>query len=234
MDADAAMKRLFERYAGSGSTADAIHDAVEEGILSRLLPPGWRLGEERLAGLFAVSRTPVREALMRLESENLAARNRRSGLVVADITAEQILEIYVIREALDGVAARQAAHYSSPIDIAALERLNGQIGEAAASGAFGEMARLNVDFHTALARASRNEILQRFVDQVHQAVRRFQRTTFSEPGRALEAVREHAEIIEAIRAKDEAAAEEAARRHMGNALTIRMAMELERDEAEST
>jgi DNA-binding FadR family transcriptional regulator len=91
------------------------------------------------------------------------------------------------------------------------------------------MARLNVEFHTALARASRNEILQRFVDQVHQAVRRFQRTTFSEPGRAHEAVSEHAEIIAAIKANDESAAEEAARRHMRNALAVRMAMELERD-----
>ena len=184
MDEDAAIKQLFSRYSGNGSTADAIHDAVAEGILSRTLPPGWRLGEERLATLFSVSRTPVREALMRLESESLAARNRRSGLVVANVTAEQILEIYVIREALDGVAARQAAHFHSPVDVAALKRLNEALGEASAAGAWDQMAQLNVEFHTALARASRNEMLQRFVDQVHQAVRRFQRTTFSSPGRA--------------------------------------------------
>ena len=229
MDADAAIKRLFARYAGNGSTADAIHDAVAEGILSRVLPPGWRLGEERLASLFSVSRTPVREALMRLESESLAARNRRSGLVVADVSAEQILEIYVIREALDGIAARQAAHFSSPVDIAALERLNDALAVAAAEGAYERMAALNVEFHTALARASRNEMLQRFVDQVHQAVRRFRRTTFSEPGRADEAVGEHLAIIEAVKRQDERAAEEAARRHMQHALTVRMAMELERD-----
>lgn len=229
MDADAAIKRLFARYAGNGSTADAIHDAVAEGILSRVLPPGWRLGEERLASLFSVSRTPVREALMRLESESLAARNRRSGLVVADVSAEQILEIYVIREALDGIAARQAAHFSSPVDIAALERLNDALAAASAEGAYERMAGLNVEFHTALARASRNEMLQRFVDQVHQAVRRFRRTTFSEPGRADEAVREHLAIIEAVKKQDERAAEEAARRHMQHALSVRMAMELERD-----
>ena len=228
MEADAAIKRLFARYAGNGSTADAIHDAVAEGILSRVLPPGWRLGEERLASLFSVSRTPVREALMRLESESLAARNRRSGLVVADVSAEQILEIYVIREALDGIAARQAAHFSSPVDIAALTRLNDALASAAAEGAYERMASLNVEFHTALARASRNEMLQRFVDQVHQAVRRFKRTTFSEPDRAEEAVREHRAIIEAIKEQDEVAAEEAARRHMKHALAVRMAMELER------
>ena len=228
MDTDASLKRMYNRFAGIGSTADAIHDAVSEGILSKTLPAGWRLGEERLAALFSVSRTPVREALMRLESERLAARNRRSGLVVADVSAEQILEVYVIREALDGIAARQAAHFHSPVDIAALERVNAQMARAAADGAFDRMASLNVEFHTALARASHNELLLRFVDQVHQAVRRFTRTTFSEPGRAGEAIAEHEVIIAAIRNQDETGAEAAARSHMRNALEVRMSMELER------
>jgi hypothetical protein len=132
-------------------------------------------------------------------------------------------------EALDGIAARQAAHFNSPVDIAALARINDQLAAAAAEGAYARMASLNVEFHTALARASRNEMLQRFIDQVHQAVRRFKRTTFSEPGRADEAVREHVAIIEAIKNQDELAAEEAARRHMQHALAVRMAMELERE-----
>jgi DNA-binding GntR family transcriptional regulator len=227
MDTDLAMKRLYDRYGGNGSTADAIHDAVSEGILSRLLAPGRRLGEERLAALFSVSRTPVREALMRLESENLVSRNRRSGLVVADVSAEQILEVYAIREALDGLAARQAASFHSPVDIAALERINDQMAQAADEGAWARMATLNVEFHTALARASRNELLQRFIDQVHQAVRRFSRTTFAEPGRAEHAVDEHQAIIEALRVQDPDAAEAAARRHMHNALSVRMTMTLD-------
>jgi DNA-binding GntR family transcriptional regulator len=126
-------------------------------------------------------------------------------------------------------AARQAAHFNSPVDIAALVRINDQLAAAASEGAYERMASLNVEFHTALARASRNEMLQRFIDQVHQAVRRFRRTTFSEAGRADEAVQEHVAIIEAIKKQDERAAEEAARRHMQHALAVRMAMELDRD-----
>jgi DNA-binding GntR family transcriptional regulator len=228
MDTDASLKHMYDRFAGNGSTADAIHDAVAEGILSQALPAGWRLGEERLAALFSVSRTPVREALMRLESERLAARNRRSGLVVADVSAEQILEVYVIREALDGTAARLAAHFHAPADVAALERINAQMSRAAVDGAYDRMAALNVEFHATLARAGHNELLQQFVDQVHQAVRRFTRTTFSEPGRADEALTEHEAIIAAVRAGDEEGAEAAARRHMHNALDVRMAMEVER------
>ena len=58
MDPDATIRELFDRYGGDGSTADAIHDAIAEGIMNRTLPPGWRLGEERLASLFAVSQLP--------------------------------------------------------------------------------------------------------------------------------------------------------------------------------
>lgn len=227
MKPDSGLKDLFDAESGHGSTADAIHAAITEGILSSVVPPGWRLGEERLAALFLVSRTPVREALMRLESENLATRNRRSGLVVAEISADEILEIYIVREALDGIAARLAAKFHSPADIALLERINHQMTRAAKAGNFTLMARLNVDFHTALVRASRNRMLERFVAQVHQAVRRFSRTTFSEPGRADEAVAEHSRLIAALSARDEVAAEEAARVHMTHALDVRMSMEIE-------
>lgn len=228
MDTTPELKALFSRHAGDGSSADVIHDAIAEAILSRVLPPGWRLGEERLAALFDVSRTPVREALMRLESERLAARHRRSGLVVASLDPGQILEIYVIREALDGIAARLAAQMRSPVDIAILERINDEIAASGRAEDYTRMASLNVEFHTALAHASKNALLQRFIDQVHQAVRRFNRTTFSEPGRADEAVQEHVAIIDAIRSGDESAAEAAARRHMEMALAVRMRMETER------
>ena len=221
----AELRNLFERYGGDGSTGDAIHETLAEAILSRTLPAGWRLGEERLAKLFSVSRTPVREALMRLESERLVSRSRRAGLVVAPISADQILEVYVIREALDGLAARQAAHHRSPGDIAILERLNEEMAVAADAGEFVRMARLNVDFHKALAHASRNVLLEQLVDQVHQAVRRFHRTTFAEEGRARLAVDEHVTMIEALRAGDEDGAEREARRHMRHALEVRVRME---------
>ena len=225
MRPETAVRRLYGRYNGGGSAADGIHDTIAEAIVSRALPAGWRLREENLASIFAVSRTPVREALMRLESERLVTRSRRSGLVVADVSAEQVLELYVIREALDGVAARQAARYHAPVDIATLEEINVRMQIAADADDFSRMAELNVDFHTALARASRNEMLQQFVAQVNQAVRRYRGTTFAQPGRAREAILEHEQIIEALRGQDEQRAEEAARRHMRHALLIRLQME---------
>lgn len=227
MNAEGAIKRLYERHPGTGSTADAVYDAVADGILSMALPAGWRLGEVRLANLFSVSRTPVREALTRLESEGLASRNRRSGLVVASISSEQVFELYAIREALDGTAARLAAHVRSDADIATLERANERIASAALEGDLPRLVSANVAFHQALASASRNEMLQRFVSQVHQTVLRFRSTTLSLPGRAMEAVAEHREMIDAIMARDEDRAEEAARRHMRQVVHARMAMPLD-------
>lgn len=219
------LRAWYAGYDGDGSSADAIHQALAEAILARSLGPGARLGEERLARLFSVSRTPVREALMRLESEGLATRHRRAGLIVAAITQEQILEIYVIREALDGISARLAAQFHNQADIASLERLNQGMAEAARNHAFDEMARLNVAFHQTLARASRNEMLQQFVGEVHRAVRRFRETTFSFGTRAEEAVREHHTLIAAIAEGDAERAESIARAHMHRALEIRMRME---------
>ena len=227
MDAADAIKGIYERHAGAGSSADAVYDTVAEGILSLILPAGWRLGEERLASLFSVSRTPVREALTRLESEGLVGRNRRGGLVVASIRPEQVFEVYAIREALDGTAARLAAHGRSEADLALLERTNARIAAAIDDGDLARLVAANVAFHQALAAASRNEMLQRFVSHVHQTVLRFPSTTLTQPGRAVEAVEEHAAIIDAIRVRDEDAAEEAARRHMRHVVRARMTMPLD-------
>jgi DNA-binding GntR family transcriptional regulator len=227
VDSDAELKAWYSQYSGDGSSADAIHDALAEAILSRALASGTRLREERLAQLFGVSRTPVREAIMRLESERLAARHRRVGLIVTGVSQEQILEIYVVREALDGIAARQAAILGSPADFTLLERLNAEMGDAADAADYARMALLNVQFHQALARASRNLMLQQFVTEVHRAVRRFRRTTFSFDGRAREAVEEHGEIIAAIVTGNAELAESLARRHMRRALEIRMRMQAE-------
>jgi DNA-binding GntR family transcriptional regulator len=225
-----ALGETFGAAADDSSVAESVYRAVADAILSAKLPPGWRLREERLATLYNVSRTPVREALVRLEAQHLAERDRRSGLVVAGLTVRDIIEVYIVREALDGVAARQAARYGSDEDIAALEQLNQLIAASANEWDLATIAAANVRFHQLLASASRNSILQRFVEDIHRSVSRFHGTTFSLPGRAAEAIREHQEIIEAIRAHDEDRAERLAREHMRRALNLRMAMEVGRSQ----
>jgi DNA-binding GntR family transcriptional regulator len=225
-DSERRIVGAFQRAMADGSTSDAIHAALAEGIENGDLQPGTRLDEASLAGLFSVSRTPIREALMRLEAQHLAERDGRS-LVVGEISVEQIIELYAVREALDGAAARLAATNAQPIDLVELESINQRLRQLGEAGRADDMVQLNVHFHTVLARASRNEMLQRFVGQVHSVVRRFGTTTFSRPGRAVEAVAEHVALLEALREHNADLAERLARQHMRKALDVRIALEID-------
>jgi DNA-binding GntR family transcriptional regulator len=196
-----------------------------EQIVAGNLPPGYALVEERLGNVLGVSRTPVREALMRLENEHAAERDGRRGLVVSYVSSQQILDVYVIREALDGIAASLAAKYASPIDLAELEHLNELMSVAGDAGDYRRMAHLNIEFHGVLARATRNEMLVRFINDIHRWVQRIPATTFSEPGRVGQAVDEHQRLIVALKSSDSAKAESIARQHIRDALAIRMKMQ---------
>jgi DNA-binding GntR family transcriptional regulator len=215
---------VYRSRGPDGARAVAAYEALSEAILSNVLPPEWHLGEERLATLFKVSRTPVREALMRIEAEHLARRRRGRGLVVAPVTPEEVLDVYVLREALDGTSARLAAQHASPLDLLELKGVNELMADAARAKEYDRMAQLNIDFHSTLARASHSPLLQRFVDQLHAGVRRFPSTTFSHPGRAAAALNEHHELISALEAHDKDAAERLAKHHMAKALVTRMQM----------
>src|SRR5690242_7766883 len=94
------------RAAGQASHADAVYAAIKHDILSGALGPGAPLREEALSRSHAVSRTPVREALSRLEREGLASRRSRTGLVVSELNADEVIDLYVLREALEGLVAR--------------------------------------------------------------------------------------------------------------------------------
>jgi DNA-binding GntR family transcriptional regulator len=208
----------------SGSASDAIREVLMQAIVERGLPPGWRLSEERLAVLFGVSRTPVREALMQLCSSDLVRRDGRGVLRVELISAEKVMEVYAVRGALEGLSAYLAAQLSTPIGILELEHLNDRCVQAAQAADYAAMATHNLDFHMAIVKAARNETLSQFLTSIHNWVKRIPKTTLAYPGRAEKAIAEHQEIIEAIRLRDPERAEAVTRRHMRGAEKIRIMM----------
>jgi DNA-binding GntR family transcriptional regulator len=216
----------FERSAA----ADAVYDALREAIVGKRLLPGDRLAEEQLARQFGVSRTPVREALLRLETEQFAARVARRGLVVRPIPESEVLEVYAVRAALDGLAASLAAEQATPPDRARLRWLNQLIAESASESDFAKMADLNIQLHEALCESAHNGMLLQFMRQIHDWVRRFGEadTTFSRPGRASQAMAEHETIVDAIEAGDAERAGHLAREHMNRARVARITMLRER------
>jgi len=180
------------------------------------------LREDELAAVFQVSRTPVREALRRLSDEGLAVKTAHHGTVVAPLTLEDILAIYVVREDLEGLAARLAAGRRRPGVVAALREIHGDMVVTATSGDVARMSRQNLAFHRVLREAAGNPYLERFLTQVEHAVRRVP-STFTHPGRPQSVLEEHAVLIDALARDDADGAEQAARTHMRSARAVRLA-----------
>jgi DNA-binding GntR family transcriptional regulator len=231
------------------SHADRVYSALKRDILGGALAPGAALREEELGRFHHVSRTPVREALGRLESEGLAARHPRSGMVVSTPTLDEIVDLYVVREALEGMAARLATERRTEADLARLEILV-QAAEAEArahvaghapsearalagmqtpsearahaeshpqansSAVPARLFTLGDDFHFLIWRMTGNVPLQRALNDVHDVVQRFQPKMLGDPGLAERSLREHRELLEAIRARDAVAAERLAVEHV--------------------
>jgi DNA-binding GntR family transcriptional regulator len=223
---------LWRKSENEPVVAEAIYSTLREAILSGVLLPGERLAEVQLATLFSRSRTPVREAILRLESERLTERTARRGFVVGRVTREEVLEVYAVRGVLDGLAARLAAHSILPAEIDHLRWLNTRLREAGEKRDFELMLDLNIQFHESVCRSGRNSLLLQFMRQIHDWVRRFPQTTFSYPHRADNALAEHEQLLDAIAKRDAAAAEQIARDHMERALQVRIAMlQAERDDS---
>ncbi|GAA3738083.1 DNA-binding GntR family transcriptional regulator [Spinactinospora alkalitolerans] len=204
-----------------GRTTEAVTDALREAILDGALAPSTWLREDEIAATLDVSRTPVREALRRLADEGLAHKTAHHGTVVSPMSMEDILALYVIRENLEGLAARLAATRGEPGLVPALRKVQARMEALADTGDAAALSRHNITFHRLIREAAGNLYLERFLGQAEQAVRRLAPTTFAFPGRAVTGCAEHAEIIEAIAAGDPDAAEEAGKRHMRNAREIR-------------
>ncbi|MBR0679592.1 GntR family transcriptional regulator [Roseomonas eburnea] len=193
---------------------------IRAAIRAGALAPGERLTETDLATRFGVSRTPVRQAIARLEAEGLLTHEARRGLAVTRPDHQQVVELYVMREVLEGAAARLAAQHASETEISAMvelvEREPEAFGDAAA------LAAVNQRLHGLLYLAAHNRYLLRSLEQL-AATMSLLPTLLTHGGRAEQAHAEHRAVIEAIVKRDGEAAEAAARHHARTAQKHRLA-----------
>ena len=212
-----------ERQAGQSKTSrsrwvyEALRTAIQEGQYVR----GDRIREEEVARLLGVSRTPVREALSRLQTGGLVEM-ASGGLVVAELSRSQINELYAMREILEGSAARFAAQHASPSEIASLRHIARAFEQSFGDSA--KLAQINRELHGAIYEAAHNRYLTRTLNELHDALALLPSTTFTVPGRPESAVDEHARIIDAIEQRNADAAESVARHHIRRAQDARLAM----------
>lgn len=195
---------------------EMLHEAIREGTIG----PGKRVMETEISTWLHISRTPVREAMRRLQAEGMLEHAPGGGLAVALYEMRAIAEFYAVRESLEGTAAALAARNADATEIgilkASLEAMRALPEEPRAH------ARENEAFHGHIYRAAHNRFLLKNLRQLLNFVPLLGRTTYHAPGRVPVALREHASIVAAIEAHDTAQAEEAARTHIRHAYDSRV------------
>lgn len=195
-----------------------ILEAIEGGDYR----PGDRLVESDLAERFGVSRTPVREALQRLETQSMLARDGRS-LIVASLDHNQLAELYVVRAELEGLAARLAAKHATAEEARVLRGMVED--DRALIGNPDAMSRANKRFHKQIHLASHNRYLVQQLDLVHRSMALLATTSLAATGRSEAALAEHDAIVRAIEAGDGEAAQAALRAHISKAFETRLKLD---------
>lgn len=199
-----------------------LYERLRAAILDGEFRPGAVLAETQLAEQFGTSRTPVREALGRLEQDAIIHRVGRQ-LRVRPTTPAEVLEIYDCRIVLEGMAAQWASRMRSDYDMALLEGALHRM-ESLTDSTPHAMSRTNQEFHVALWRASHNSTLCDLLQRLEAHIRRYPEPTVSQPGRWSRAIEEHRAILAAIRNRDEDQARELSSSHMRAARDLRLSM----------
>ncbi len=209
---------VAEGKQGQRDAYEMILDAIDTGTYK----PGDRLVENELAERFGVSRTPIREALQRLETQSLLTRDGRS-LIVASLDHSQLAELYVVRAELEGLAASLAAQHAAPEEIRVLREMVEEDRQLLDNPS--ALSRANRRFHKQLHLASHNRYLVQQLDLVHRSMALLATTSLAAEGRSEDAIAEHDAIVSAIEVRDQDAARAALRKHISRAFETRIKLD---------
>lgn len=196
---------------------ELVCENIRQAIIDGTFSPGERLMEIQLADEMGVSRTPVREAIRKLELEGFVVMIPRRGTYVADISIRDITEIYEIRTCLDVLSAGLAAERITDEELEALNRLLVEIGQYIAENNMEKIVEADTAFHDILYQASRNERLRSIINNLREQLTGIRGRSMSYPGRLVETMDEHRALVDSIAARDVERAQNAARVHIENA-----------------
>jgi DNA-binding GntR family transcriptional regulator len=191
------------------------YDHVKQAILDRAYPGGALLSEGEIASEVGVSRTPVREALLRLETEGLVRLYPKRGALVLPVSPQEISDVLETRELVETFTAGRAT--IGPELVAELTRLLEAMREHSGAADAKEFAHADRCFHRTLVAAAGNEILTQLYDSLRDRQLRMARLTASDPVRTADAIRDHTEILEAVRSGDRERVRTAIQQHLRTA-----------------
>lgn len=199
--------------AATDRIADAVYERIRDAIFTGALPPGARLSVPALADRLGVSRSPVREAVVRLIQDRLAVEEPRRGAVVARIELADLIRIYEVREVLEGLAVGLAARRDDPELADRLADVLHEHEHAVTSGDLAAHTELDMRFHSLIRHGCGNPEVARLLDDIQVQVRLAMLTTTVTAG-PQKALADHQAIYSAIRDRDPAQAERYARAHV--------------------
>lgn len=196
---------------------ELVCENIRQAIIDGTFSPGERLMEIQLADEMGVSRTPVREAIRKLELEGFVVMIPRRGTYVADISIRDITEIYEIRTCLDVLAAGLAAERITDEELEQLNAYLVEIGKHVANQDMDKIVEVDTAFHDVLYTASRNERLRTIINNLREQMTGIRGRSMSYPGRLIETMDEHRNLVDSIASRDVERAQHAARVHIENA-----------------
>lgn len=214
------MDGILSSRVSAQSLVDALAERIEAAIISGDLQPGSKLSEQALAASLGVSRGPLREAIRRLEGRKLLQRTPNIGVHVASLSLNDLFEVLVVREALEGMACALAAKNMTDAELKALAELldQHQQQKSVQDGTGYYQESKDFDFHFRIVKGSRNiRLVQMLCEDLYYLLRVYRYKSSTKPGRAKQALREHKDIVAALMRRDPVDAEQKMRQHIRNA-----------------
>lgn len=211
-------KQMISKLPAMKSLSERAFEELRSAILEGKIPPGTRLVERTLAESMGISRTPVHDALNSLVAKRLVKKLPNRGFVVARLEKKDIVQLYTLRLHLETLAVQWAL---PNLTAGILEKLRKNVKRMEACASRTDMECIieaNVEFHRIILSAADSSILTGFIEQVQSSARLFRIRSVNTPNRIPRVIEEHRNLIEALEKKDEAAAGECIRIHLGNAL----------------
>ena len=193
---------------------EIVYEELKKRIMTGEIKPGTRLMEIGLADDMGVSRTPIREAIRKLEKEGLVTIEPRRGAYASDVSVADMVNLLVVREDLESLAARLAASRISDEEIAALEDVSKDYAEAIQNNDTERMIACDEDFHKKIVAATGNKTLIRFSGTTQELALRFRYLYYDDFARYQNMPSEHRAILDALKSGDAAAAGKAAEAHV--------------------
>lgn len=193
---------------------EMVYDELKMQILTGAIVPGTRMMEVELAEQMGVSRTPIREAIRKLEKEGLVTIEPRRGAYASMISADDMVEVLVVRQNLEGLAAYLAATNMSEEQISELKTIAKNYVDAIDRGATDEMISYDTMFHRCIVEACENKVLLKMIEQLQELVLRFRYIYYDNYARVEKMPSEHKLILEGIESRDSEKAREASMTHI--------------------